>query len=283
MSDDNNGDHTPPSPARGGVTPTRQPANNYASINTPIASAKRPSKKRTPVPSSAKKMSSSSSSDGGSGSGSGAPNTPIRTPKNKDTTTSSKPRYANLSPMHNVKPVPRDSHHIQDKGGVENEDETSSITATESTLSIVTEAPTVVVAAPAPPPAASTMLSSVGRKVDAIFSPVLSFLNGASSASGGGGEEEEGDGGEKLAAGAAADVASASADLSSLMAQEKKSDEEEEEEVQNMVREALLQVRELNTLLCSSSINVALHQFCYIPFILNNTNFQTSVHHVNLP
>jgi len=266
-NDDTNGDHTPPSAARGGaaarssLTPTR-PTNNYAAIDTPIASAKRSiTKKRTPVPSSAKKMSSTSSNNNGGGSGGGAPRTPIRTPKtpSNDNAASSKhkdARYANLSPMHNVKAVPRDSHHVVPKvKRVEQDEETTdsgtmcSIPATESTLSIVTEAPDV--ADPPVTTAASTLSSSsfsaaVGRKVDALFSPVLSFLNAASVATGGGGdEEEELDGGEKLANVEQLGSVNVSAHLTSSSLVEKKI---EEEEVQNMVREALRQVRVYTTI-----------------------------------
>lgn len=245
--DTSSGDqHTPPPSSRTSseATPTR-PTNNYASINTPIASAKRPTKKRTPVPSSSatKPMSS------------GGPQTPIRTPKmttndNNSATTSSKARYTNLSPMHNVKPVPRDSHHTtvppKVKTGGTDENGTTigcCISATESSLSIVTEAP-VAAAGGSESPSSSNSASWVGRKVDAIFSPVLSFLNGASTA-GSSGEEEQ-DGGEEttLAAAARADVeGSAKTNLASLLTKEEQSESEvENEEVQKMVREALLQV-----------------------------------------
>jgi hypothetical protein len=261
-NDDNNGDHTPPSAARGGgaaaasrssLTPTR-PTNNYAAINTPIASAKRSTKKHTPVPSSAKKTLSSSygsNNGGGGGGGSGAPKTPIRTPKtpNNDTATATSSkhkevRYANLSPMHNVKAVPRDSHHVVPKvKRVEQDEETitdsstiCSIPATESTLSIVTEAPDVATAS-----TSSSFSAAVGRKVDALFSPVLSFLNGA-SASGVDGEEEV-DGGEKLA-NSKEHGGSAKASVEKEKKNGERKSDVEEEEVQNMVREALRQVRE---------------------------------------
>mmetsp|Transcript_13076 Transcript_13076/g.22317 ORF Transcript_13076/g.22317 Transcript_13076/m.22317 type:complete len:573 (-) Transcript_13076:147-1865(-) len=244
-----NGNHTPPPSSRssaasaGSTTPTR-PTNNYASINTPIASAKRPTtKKRTPVPSSATK---------GAGNSGGAPKTPIRTPKNdnnnNNNTTASKARYTNLSPMHNVKPVPRDSHHVPAQGSEEDGTTAATIcciTATESSLSVVTEAPTVATTSTADTAESPTSHSAswVGRKVDALFSPVLSFLNGAS-----GGEEEEGDGGggEPLAADGG-EGASSKADLTSFFAKETsdgdKNESEEEEEVQKMVREALLQAK----------------------------------------
>lgn len=258
-NDDNNGDHTPPSPARGGgaaaasrssLTPTR-PTNNYAAINTPIASAKRSTKKHTPVPSSAKKTLSSSYGSNNGGGGSGAPKTPIRTPKtpNNDTATATSSkhkevRYANLSPMHNVKAVPRDSHHVVPKvKRVEQDEETitdcstiCSIPATESTLSIVTEAPDVAAAS-----TSSSFSAAVGRKVDALFSPVLSFLNGA-SASGVDGEEEV-DGGEKLA-NSKEHGGSAKASVEKEKKNGERKSDVEEEEVQNMVREALRQVRE---------------------------------------
>jgi hypothetical protein len=159
--------------------------------------------------------------------------------------------------MHNVKAVPRDSHHVVPKvKRVEQDEETTdsgtmcSIPATESTLSIVTEAPDV--ADPPVTTAASTLSSSsfsaaVGRKVDALFSPVLSFLNAASVATGGGGEEEELDGGEKLANVEQLGSVNVSAHLTSSSLVEKKI-EEEEEEVQNMVREALRQVRVYTTI-----------------------------------
>jgi len=265
--DTNNGDQrTPPPASRASseATPTR-PTNNYASINTPIASAKRPTKKRTPVPSSATKpMSTTSAGSGGSG---GTPKTPIRTPKmtsndnnnNTATTTTSKARYTNLSPMHNVKPVPRDSHHTipatqKVKGGAASgaDENGTTIAATESSLSIATEAPPPPAAAASSggeSPSSSNSASWVGRKVDAIFSPVLSFLNGASA----GGEEEDGVTTSSLSAGASADVegsgtttsSSAKANLSSLLTKEnsESKSEVENEEVQKMVREALLQAK----------------------------------------
>jgi len=153
--------------------------------------------------------------------------------------------------MHNVKPVPRDSHHVPAQGSEEDGTTATAticcITATESSLSVVTEAPVAAPTAAAADAAAespsSHSASWVGRKVDALFSPVLSFLNGAS-----GGEEEEGDGGggEPLAVDDG-EGASSKADLTSLLAEEKSDDDkntsEEEEEVQKMVREALLQAK----------------------------------------
>mmetsp|Transcript_13075 Transcript_13075/g.22313 ORF Transcript_13075/g.22313 Transcript_13075/m.22313 type:complete len:566 (-) Transcript_13075:147-1844(-) len=248
-----NGNHTPPPSSRssaasaGSTTPTR-PTNNYASINTPIASAKRPTtKKRTPVPSSATK---------GAGNSGGAPKTPIRTPKNdnnnNNNTTASKARYTNLSPMHNVKPVPRDSHHVPAQGSEEDGTTAATIcciTATESSLSVVTEAPTVATTSTADTAESPTSHSAswVGRKVDALFSPVLSFLNGAS-----GGEEEEGDGGggEPLAADGG-EGASSKADLTSFFAKETsdgdKNESEEEEEVQKMAKTDLQKEEEYNS------------------------------------
>lgn len=252
--DTNNGE--PSSSSEATSSPTR-PTNNYASINTPIASAKRPTtKKRTPVPSSssATKPMSTTSASGGSAGG-GTPKTPIRTPKmttndntsaTTTTTTSNKARYANLSPMHNVKPVPRDSHHSipapQKVKGGKTDDIGHCISATESSLSIVTEAPTTT---GGESPSSSNSASWVGRKVDAIFSPVLSFLNGASATAGG--EEDDGGGEDKaFATDVEGGTSAAKANLASLLTKEKKSENESEveknEEVQKMVREALLQV-----------------------------------------
>jgi len=159
--------------------------------------------------------------------------------------------------MHNVKPVPRDSHHVPAQGSEEDGTTTATIcciTATESSLSVVTEAPTVptttatdATAATAESPS-SHSASWVGRKVDALFSPVLSFLNGAS-----GGEEEEGDGGgggEPLAADGG-EGASSKADLTSFLAKETsdgdKNESEEEEEVQKMAKTDLQKEEEYNS------------------------------------
>jgi hypothetical protein len=115
--------------------------------------------------------------------------------------------------MHNVKAVPRDSHHTTSKTTTNNEEQ-GDIVATESTLSVVTEGPTTTTANAAAATSTTTEMSAespsnnsasawVGRKVDAIFSPVLSFLNGAGASSssscggGGGGEEKDGDGEKK--------------------------------------------------------------------------------------
>jgi len=266
MSNSSGDQHTPPPASSRAMdaTPTRQPTNNYAAINTPIASAKRPSKKRTPVPSSSAKKDGSGTTSSSSGT---TPRTPIRTPKtpnNASCTSTTKARYTNLSPMHNVKPVPRDSHHVvpapqkvkgSNSSGGEDDHNNSNIcciTATESSLSIITEAPgasttTTTNTGTAENPA-SHSASWVGRKVDALFSPVLSFLNGSSS----GGEEEEGhdgclggDGGEQLAVADDGEGASAKANLASSLIKEKRSDGESEdgEEVQKMVREVLLQAK----------------------------------------
>jgi len=163
--------------------------------------------------------------------------------------------------MHNVKPVPRDSHHIalKAKGGAaadgieENGSTICCITATESSLSIVTEAPVAAasgttaaagggVAGSESPSSSSNSASWVGRKVDALFSPVLSFLNGASA----GGEEQD-DGGCDDKTSVEGGTSSAKANLTSLLTKEKSSDggstNEDEEEVQKMVREALLQAK----------------------------------------
>eukprot|EP00984_Skeletonema_dohrnii_P024411 scaffold13529_cov110-Skeletonema_dohrnii-CCMP3373.AAC.1 len=173
--------------------------------------------------------------------------------------------------MHNVKPVPRDSHHVPAAQGGEEDGTTAAaiccITATESSLSVVTEAPVAATTSTADTAATAESPSShsaswVGRKVDALFSPVLSFLNGAS-----GGEEEEGDdGGEPLAVDDG-EGASSKADLTSLLAKENsdgdKNTSEEEEEVQKMVREALLQVSE-SCSLCSCDTLLYNQYYCIL-------------------
>ena len=117
------GEKKPPPPPPPPHTPSR-PTNNYASINSPIMSAKR-SKKRTTT---------------------------------NNTTT--------LSPMHNPKHVPKDSHVTTNN----NEIIPSSNNNNEELLDTNNSGDNNGEGA-----------SWVGRKVDAIFSPVLSFLNGATT------------------------------------------------------------------------------------------------------
>jgi len=133
---------TPPPPPSSSATPSRssgQPRNNYTDETTPIASAKRPTSKRrvtTPM-------------DCGN-----TPNNNNNTTNNNSSNVKRGNReYENeqLSPMHTVKVVPRDSHH------------TSAVTLYEK---------------PSLEEQQQQQHSWVGRKVDALFSPVLSFLNG---------------------------------------------------------------------------------------------------------
>jgi hypothetical protein len=77
----------------------------------------------------------------------------------------------------------------------------------------------------------------VGRKVDAIFSPVLSFLNGAASSSsssscggGGGGEEKDGDGEKKAANG------NDSSEKENKLEKKMSGGDDVEDEVEKMVR-----------------------------------------------
>lgn len=276
-NNDNNGDHhkTPPpsSAARGqqqqrsSLTPTR-PINNYASTDTPITSAKRPHKKRTPVPPSSARKTPSSNSSGALRT----PKTPLLTPaKANDMATSpsfenndekasiycnEEALHANLSPMHNVRAVPRDSHHVRKAANSKRVDDVNtivdSIATTESTLSIVTEDPTAAIAAAES--SSNNSASWVGRKVDALFSPVLNFLNGGAITGGGssgasGKEERDIGGGDKVATTATANNGSTNVVDPHVMVKEKevekkKTSDENKMEVQNMVREALLQVRE---------------------------------------
>lgn len=108
----------PPPPPPSSSTPGR-PRNNYADDTTPIASAKRPSKRR---------VNGDTPNNHGNGSS---------TNNNNNSANHSNNNNDQLSPMHTIRTVPRNSHGQQ-------------------------------------PP----QHGWVGRKVDALFSPVLSFLNG---------------------------------------------------------------------------------------------------------
>ncbi|KAL7481558.1 hypothetical protein ACHAW6_007242 [Cyclotella cf. meneghiniana] len=189
---DNVATRTPP----GNATPSR-PRNNYADETTPIASAKRPAgKRRAP--------------------GNQIHSTP-RTPM--DTTPlgrqahhcmdTAATREDELTPMHSVKPVPRNSHRVPVVREHHGEEEALARTllvddelgefnqchrahlgdaadgahahiaaahSHDSELSIITEHKDQHSAA------VTATSSWVGRKVDALFSPVLSFLNGAKDA-----------------------------------------------------------------------------------------------------
>jgi len=89
--------------------------------------------------------------------------------------------------MHSPKPVPHDSHHLADG---EDDDADASyrlhLPTVDSNCSNVTEAAGEVDDEESPSNESSA--SWVGRKVDALFSPVLSFLHGAAGTAG----EEEG-------------------------------------------------------------------------------------------
>jgi hypothetical protein len=148
--------------------------------------------------------------------------------------------------MHNVKAVPRDSHHTKGKATTNNEEPAGDILGTESTLSVVTEGPTTTTATAAAATTSTTTEMSaespsnnsasawVGRKVDAIFSPVLSFLNGAASSSssscGGGGEEKDGDGEKK------AENGNDSSEKENKLEKKMVGGDDVEDEVEKMVR-----------------------------------------------
>eukprot|EP00579_Thalassiosira_antarctica_P000242 CAMPEP_0201869466 /NCGR_PEP_ID=MMETSP0902-20130614/2976_1 /ASSEMBLY_ACC=CAM_ASM_000551 /TAXON_ID=420261 /ORGANISM="Thalassiosira antarctica, Strain CCMP982" /LENGTH=489 /DNA_ID=CAMNT_0048394983 /DNA_START=240 /DNA_END=1709 /DNA_ORIENTATION=- len=103
--------------------------------------------------------------------------TVLRTP---EASTQSIRKNPTLSPMHNVKRVPRDSHHVSTTPSAPLKLDDSVGDACESKLSIETELYTNSAdeVGDGESPASA---SWVGRKVDAIFSPVLSFLQGATS------------------------------------------------------------------------------------------------------
>mmetsp|Transcript_10813 Transcript_10813/g.22279 ORF Transcript_10813/g.22279 Transcript_10813/m.22279 type:complete len:592 (+) Transcript_10813:717-2492(+) len=166
-NDANGATKTPP---KSSTTPVRA-TNNYSNTNTPIASAKRPRGRRI----------------------SGGPNSHIRDDNTVLTPMRAPMRgvdeEATLSPMHSVKPVPRNSHIVH---GNSNDN-----AAMKELLSIPdefgeSESPakdrgvdsTPVVrkssdSGDSPSNNSASSSSWVGRKVDAIFSPVLSFLHGA--------------------------------------------------------------------------------------------------------
>lgn len=123
-------------------TPARNNNNNYANVASPIASAKRPrSSLERPV------MTAS-----GATNGANAPSSNMTTPSKPTSASSSmlSPAMAGaslaMSPMHPARPV----HREDEEGAVVEGDEENDDSA-----------------------------SWVGRKVDALFSPVLSFLSAA--------------------------------------------------------------------------------------------------------
>mmetsp|Transcript_7548 Transcript_7548/g.10729 ORF Transcript_7548/g.10729 Transcript_7548/m.10729 type:complete len:481 (-) Transcript_7548:538-1980(-) len=134
------------------------PRNNYAAPHTPIASAKRPRSSGAAA---------NSNNDNGNSSGktkimslSSTTATPSSTPKTPTTTI---PSTSPMSPMHPPRPVTRDdvetiSEEVTDESSPSNSSNASSSSSSNS--------------------------SWVGRKVDALFSPVLSFLNAGSSEEG---------------------------------------------------------------------------------------------------
>lgn len=86
-----------------------------------------------------------------------------------------------LSPMHNIRPVPKDSHHFPTGSAIAaTKPNESSEDASEPKLSIETELYTHSVNdnGEGDSPVST---SWVGRRVDAIFSPVLSFLQGTTN------------------------------------------------------------------------------------------------------
>lgn len=80
--------------------------------------------------------------------------------------------------MHNARPVPRDSHHRTPAAIAAVDPDDSSVVIHERKLSVGTDAFTNI-ADEDEDGESPASASWVGRKVDAIFSPVLSFLQGA--------------------------------------------------------------------------------------------------------
>eukprot|EP00571_Detonula_confervacea_P011655 CAMPEP_0172312408 /NCGR_PEP_ID=MMETSP1058-20130122/17422_1 /TAXON_ID=83371 /ORGANISM="Detonula confervacea, Strain CCMP 353" /LENGTH=464 /DNA_ID=CAMNT_0013025853 /DNA_START=321 /DNA_END=1715 /DNA_ORIENTATION=- len=82
--------------------------------------------------------------------------------------------------MHNARPVPRDSHHLTPVAIAAMDFDDSAVITHERKLSVETDVSTNIANEDkdGESPAAA---SWVGRKVDAIFSPVLSFLQGATN------------------------------------------------------------------------------------------------------
>lgn len=124
---------------------------------SPIMSAKRP-KKRNPA-------ANPNLTTAAAALASAAKAAAVRTPEKND-----RPQ-PDLSPLHGVRPVPSDSHH--DGAGCAGD-------SRESKLSVETElyASDAYEGGGGESPDST---SWVGRKVDAIFSPVLSFLHGATN------------------------------------------------------------------------------------------------------
>jgi hypothetical protein len=172
------------------TTPPR-PQHGSANPNTPIASIKRPRNYKT----------SSSSMSSGSGSGSGSNSmvtTPTRTPP---PSSSSNNRHSNLSPMHPASAVHRNPHdgivRIEPPSSTSllptNADRDATATATANEQHPTTHQQACADTAAAATANANVHIhacgaavttesavdtaSWVGRKVDALFSPVLSFLH----------------------------------------------------------------------------------------------------------
>ncbi len=209
--------HSPPPPPPHAEScyrsPQRTPTNNYASTKTPILSAKRPKRWSTsPKPGVGATATPSSTS--------GSSATPAGIIKKKL-------HAAALSPMHNVRPVPRDSHHVPIAAAVtatnhnkHNGCVPATTTSAAATASATSSSPAVnnstneleiknyrlamieeirdnrndtlnSAASGGGEDEETAELSSsnngtssaswVGRKVDAIFSPVLSFLSGTTT------------------------------------------------------------------------------------------------------
>jgi len=136
-------------------TPLR---HNYAATHTPIASAKRP---RQPITRAV------SSNDGISSPMVSTPSVSklnIYTPSS-----SSRQQEQPLSPMHPPRPVPVDAHGVIVSSRSNGVSESPETTSPESIISGSSSSTSM-----------GSSSSWVGRKVDAIFSPVLNFLNGKS-------------------------------------------------------------------------------------------------------
>lgn len=156
--------------------------NNYASAKTPIMSAKRPKKwSSIPTPYSTPINSTPTA----------LTRNIIRAPETSTQTIRKNHKlYPTLSPMHNAKPVARDSH-LAASVAIAAPVYSAGNHVTELSIGTDLCTHTANEDGDGESPASA---SWVGRKVDAIFSPVLSFLQGATNGTASDGEGNMGRG-----------------------------------------------------------------------------------------
>ncbi|KAL7540104.1 hypothetical protein ACHAWF_006594 [Thalassiosira exigua] len=200
-------------PAR---TPAKTPqkkasGNNYANAHTPITSAKRPKKRWGTGFGSAGSAGAAAATGSGPGSGGGGADAG---PSSAHGAAGGEgaARSLALSPMRSVRPVPRDSHHVRRGSDDANDNHETDVERNISkapssdddddefhTADMEFEGDVGECDSP-------SSASWVGRKVDAIFSPVLSFLQGAAAGS----NDEADDTGEDAVKSSGSDAARAS-------------------------------------------------------------------------